>query len=228
MKKSFAGLWVGLAALLCAAVYSAVLFLVKTAYDPAFWILYAFTMTAFLITGVQSVVVCRKHGGLVLDEALGIISSVYFGIQFILGGIVGMCFAGLPVVPVLICEIVLLSAYLVFAFIMYAAQSHGSAQDHNEQNAVRKMRFLESDLIRMADEQKDSERKKALKALAETVHFSDVSTDPALAEIEGRIAESIAALEEALSDEEADIKDPVDAVRRLLKERDRTAAILKR
>lgn len=228
MKKSHAGFWVGIASLFIAAVYSAILFLVKTTFDVSVWMLYGFTMVAFLLITIQSVAASRKSSSIVMDTALGVVTLIYFGLQFIFGGIICMCFSDLPMTAVLVCEIILLAAYLVIAFIMYGAQSHSAAQDQNDQNAVRKMRLLESDILGMAEEQTDTDKKKALKALAEEIHFSDVATYPALVDVEGRIAQNVAILQDELTDEAADVYARIEAIRRLLKERNRTAAILKR
>lgn len=228
MRKSHAGFWVGLALVFLAAVYSAIVFLVKTTFDVSAWMLYGFTMAAFLLMAVQAVAASRKGSGIVMDTALGLVTLLYFGLQLIFGGVICMCFSGLPMTAVLVCEILLLAAYLGIAFMMYAAQSHSAAQERNDQQAVRKLRLLESDVLGMAEEQTDAERKQALQALAEEIHFSDVATDPALADVEGRIAQNVAILQEELTDEAADVPARIEAIRRLLKERNRTAAILKR
>ena len=228
MKKSHAGFWVGIALLFMAAVYSAILFLVKTTFDIRAWMLYGFTMVAFLLITIQSVAASRKSSSIIMDTALGVVTLIYFGLQFIFGRIICMCFSDLPMTAVLVCEIILLAAYLVIAFIMYAAQSHSAAQDHNDQNAVRKMRLLESDILGMAEEQADASIKEALKTLADEIHFSDVATYPVLVDVEGRIAQNVAILQNELTDEAADVYERIEAIRRLLKERNRTAAILKR
>lgn len=228
MKKSHAGFWVGIAALFLAAVYSAVVFLAKASFDLSAWVLYGFTIAAFLLLAIQMIAASRKSAGIVMDTALGVVTAIYFGLQFVFGGVICMCFAGLPTIAVLVCEIILLAAYLLIAFMMYAAQSHSAAQDHNDQKAVRKMRLLESDVQGMAEQQTDASLRQALKALAEEIHFSDVSSFPGLADVEGRIAQNVAILQDELTDEEADVYARIESIRRLLKERDRTAAILKR
>lgn len=228
MKKSHAGFWVGIAALFMAAIYSVVVFLVKTTLDISAWMLYGFTMVAFLLITIQSVAASRKSSSIVMDTALGVVTLIYFVLQFIFGGIICMCFSDLPMTPVMVCEIILLAAYLVVAFFMYGAQSHSAAQDRNDRHTVRNMRLLESSILNMAEEQADAAKKQALISLAEEIHFSDVSTLPALADVEGRIAQNVAMLQDELTDEAADVYARIEAIRRLLKERNRTAAILKR
>lgn len=228
MKKSHAGFWVGIAVFFVAAVYSVILFLVKSSFDSAAWVLYGATMVAFLLVGIQAIASARTGSGIVMDVTLGIVTAIYFSLQLIFGGIVCMSFSDVPLTPVIVCEIIILATYLVFAFVMYAAQSNNAAQDHNDQKTVQKMRLLESDVQGMMEEASDSEVKKALRELAEAIHYSDVVSLPGLADVEGRIAQNIAILQDELTDDAADPLARIETLRRLLKERDRTAAILKR
>lgn len=228
MKKSHAGFWVGIAVFFIAAVYSVILFLVKPTFDVAAWVLYGATMVAFLLVGIQAIASARTGSGIIMDVTLGIITAIYFGLQLIFGGIVCMSFSDVPLTPVIVCEIILLAAYLVIAFLMYAAQSSNAAQDHNDRQAVQKMRLLESDIQGMMEEATNPDVRKALKDLAEAIHYSDVVSLPGLADVEGRIAQNVAVLQDELTDEGADPLARIEKIRRLLKERDRTAAILKR
>lgn len=228
MKKSHAGFWVGVAAFFLAAVYSVVLFLFKPNFDMTAWVLYGATMVAFLLVGIQAIASARTGSGVIMDTALGIVTAIYFGLQLIFGGVICMSFSDVPLTPVLVCEIIVLAAYLVIAFLMYAAQSSNAAQDHNNQKTVQKMRLLESDIQGMMEETTNPEVKKALKVLAEAIHYSDVVSLPGLADVEGRIAQNVAILQDELTDESADPLARIETLRRLLKERDRTAAILKR
>lgn len=228
MKKNHAGFWVGIAVLFAAAVYSVILFLVKPTFDITAWVLYGATMVAFLLVGIQMIASSRSGSAIVMDTALGIITAIYFGLQLIFGGIVCMSFSDVPLTPVIVCEIILLAAYLVIAFLMYAAQSSNAAQDHNDRQAVQKMRLLESDIQGMMEESANPDVKKALKDLAEAIHYSDVASLPGLADVESRIAQNVAVLQDELTDDGADPLARIEKIRRLLKERDRTAAILKR
>ena len=223
MKKSYAGSWIGIAIFFVAVIYSLILFLLKPSFD-----MYAATMIAFLLVGAQAIASARSGAGIVTDAALGIVTSVYFGLQLILGGIICMFFSDIPLTPVLVLEVILLAAYLVIAFLMFAAQSGSNAQDQNDQKTVQKMRLLESDVQGMMEEAANPELKKALKDLAEAIHYSDVVSLPGLADVDARIAQNVAILQDELTDENADPLARIETLRRLLKERDRTAAILKR
>ena len=228
MKRGHAGFWVGIAVFLIAAVYSIILFLLKTSFDLSAWVLYGATMVAFLLVGIQAIASAREGSGIVMDVSLGIVTAVYFGLQLVFGGIICMSFSDLPLTPVIVCEIILLAAFLVVAFLMYAAQSSNAAQEQNDRKAVQKIRLLESDIQGMMEEATDSNVKKALKGLAEEVHFSDIASLPGLDDVESRIAQNVAILQDELTDETADALARIEKISRLLKERNRTAAILKR
>lgn len=228
MNKNHAGFWVGLAVFLIATVYSVILFLLKPSFDLSAWVLYGATMVAFLLAGIQMVASSKGGSSIVMDTSLGIATSVYFVLQFIFGGIVCMCFTDVPLSPVIVCEIILLAAYLVIAFLMYAAQSSVAGQEQHERQAVQKNRLLVSEIRSMMEESTNPDVAKALSELAEAIHNSDVVLFPGLADVESRIVQNIAVLHDELSDEEADPLARIEKIHQLLKERDRTAEILKR
>ena len=93
---------------------------------------------------------------------------------------------------------------------------------------IQKIRLLESDVQGMMDGVSDPALKKALADLADAIHYSDAVTLPGLADVEERIARHVAGLQEELTDGNADALARVETIRQLLRERDRTAAILKR
>ena len=228
MKRSHAGLWTGIAVFFAAAVYSIVLFLLKPKMDLTAWVLYGSTLLAFLLTGIQVTASVRTGSGIVTNTSLAIITAAYLGLQLVFGGIICMCFQGVPLIPVIAGEIILTAAYLITAYLMFAAQSSNAAQDRSDRQTVQKMRMLESSVQSMAEEAARPEVREALKELAETIHYSDVVSLPELAAVEDRIFRDIAALQEELNDEKADPLARIRTIRHLLKERDRTAAILKR
>lgn len=227
MKKSHAGLWLGVGVFFAAAVYSVILFLVKPSFDLSAWVLYGSTMIAFLLLGIQLVASSGSGSGLIFDTAFGIVTLIYFLIQFIFGGIICMRQNDLPLTPVVVCEIILLAAYLVIMFLMNAAHSHSSAQDQNDRTAVQTARLREAQIRGFADKASLPALKKALNDLADDVHYSSPATRPGLADVESRIDKQIIILEDELSNNSGDPLERVQKIRDLLKERERTAAILK-
>lgn len=230
MKRSYAGFWICTAFLFTAAIYSAIVFLVKPVFDISTWVLYGFTMVAFLLTAFQALLTFRKSCDIFTETAFRCVTLIYFGLQFTFGGIICMYFHDLPLTAVLVWETILLAAYLVSALIMYGVQSHSASQDWNDRNAVCKMRLWEGDILNMAERQEDAAKKLVLQSLADEIRYSDVSVAvcPALTEVEDHIARNIAILQKELTNETGDVYARIEVVRRLLKERNRAATILKR
>lgn len=228
MKRSHAGFWAGIAVFFLAAVYSIILFLVKQRLEPTEWVLYGATMVAFLLMGVQSAAVSHSGSGIALDTALCILTAIYFALQLIFGGIVFMSMQDVPLIPAIVGELVLLAAYLVIAFLMYAAQSSSAAQDYNDRKAVQKMLLLENDVQGMAEGATNPDVKKALEELVEAIHYSDAVALPELADVDRRIAKNVAMLQDELTEEDAKPLVRIEKIRRLLRERERMAVVLKR
>lgn len=228
MKKNHSSLWLAGAIIFLAAIYSAVLFLLKKTFDFSSWVLYTFTMIAFILLALQVVASSKNSENVAMDASLGLLTVVYFLIQVVLGGIVCMFFTDLPNTSVLVSEIILLGIYLVAAFVMYGAQSHSSAQSANDRRSVNKIRLLENDIQCMAEQAADADVKKALENLAEEIRYSDVANLPGLADVEARIAQNVAVLQEELTDEAANVAERIETIQRLLRERNRTAEILQR
>jgi hypothetical protein len=227
MKKKSAGFWVGVAILFAAAAYSAIVFLLKKEFDTTAWVLYGFTMAAFLLVGLQFVTIASARGSVVMDTAQAVVTGIYFGIQLIFGGMILMSFDEVALSPVIVGEIVVLGLYLFIAFMVIGVQSHMSAQDQTDRSAVKKMRLFEAEVLKIADKQTDPQLISALKGLAEAIHFSDIVSLPELEEVELRIGQQIALLEQDTERTETDPYPRIKDIHRLLKERDRMAAIAK-
>ncbi len=228
MKKHSASLWIGASVLLLAAVYSSVLFFVKRHFDVSAWVLFGFTLAAFVLLFLQTTAAARSTRSIVTDTALSIVTLLYFFLQFVFGGIVCMRYDGLPLTPVVVGEAVLLTVYLILAFVVFGAQTHSEEQDRNDEAAFRRFRLLENDIRGMGDGQRDPNVKAALEKLAEEIHYSDPAALPGLADVEERITEAVAALRADLEEENGEAPERVETIRRLLRERERTAAARKR
>ncbi len=226
MKKNHSAIWLGFAVFFAAAVYSMLLFILKPRLDATAWVLYGATMLAFLLMGVQ-VITAARGDGVVLNSVQNIVTEVYFALQFVFGGIICQCFSGLPFIPAIVFEVLLLVVYLVISFVIFATQNNNAAQKRNALDALRVQRSLESDVLSMMSQQTDPDLQKTLKELAEAIHFCDVSDHQNVAEFDRRIAEDVAILRDELKDEEAEPLRRIAEIRGMIDERNRMAAILK-
>lgn len=229
MKRNRIGFWLVTAALLAAVVYSVVVFTVRPGFDTSAWILYGFTMGAFLMLAIQLGASVRQGSGAILDTALGMITGLYWALQFVFGGVVCMCFSGLAETPVLIAECVLLALYLsLFLTVNLAQRRNGSAPvSHSKESAILRMQMLERDVQILAEQQSDPALRQALSEVAEQVHFCDATSMPELLDVDSRIEQRLQQLRGELTNPEADAMASVRALSVLIKERDMTAAAFK-
>lgn len=225
MKKSHAKSWLGFGVFFMAAVYSVIVFLVKPKFDISAWVLYGSTMIAFLLAGIQLVTMSGSGSGMVMDVTSLVITGIYFFIQLLFGGIIFLSREDLPLTPVVVCEIILLAAYLVISFVMNAARSSSTAQDKNDAAAVRSIRMMETDVLNLADSESNPAIKKALNGLAEEIHFATPSAGSGTADADYRISQNIAILKTELANRNGDPMRTISLIRDQLKERERAAAI---
>lgn len=217
----------GLGCLLAAAVYSAAVFFLKGSLNAAQWIFYIFTLAAFLLLAIRTFAKGSKKNA-AMDAVSGMVAKFYFALQFVLGGVIGMCFDKLSASVALIGCAVLLAAYLIFAIGAGSARNGQSAQERNNREGVSKLRFWENDLLGMAEQHGNPEIKKLLMELAEEAHYSDPANLPGLADLEEGISRNIALLRMEMSNDLADIRPGIETLRRQLKERNRMADIMKK
>lgn len=212
--------------LLVMAAFSAILFLVKKSFCAADWIVYGGTMLALFLLGLRLLEFSKKRTQVVYDPLLDSTGAVFAGVHLIIGSVC-LCFPVLPLIPMVIFEIVFYLIYAVVMSVLLSARSNGSQNRGVVSDALMKLRLLEQDIQAMADNEKNPERKQALEKLAEAAHFSDVSTHPGLSDVDARISESIARLQADLAAQDADPMERIHTLTALLKERNRTAAILR-
>lgn len=225
--KNNSGKWLSIVTFLGAVIYSVVLFLLKKDFDLSSWILYGATMIAFLLVGVQAISI-GTGSERIFFNAFNIFTVVYFSVQFLIGGVMLMFFHGLPVTPVLVGEILLLAAYLVFVILRKAAVKNSSGQENTEQRAVQKLRTMESNVRFLIDRQKDPEIKKALESLAEEIHYSSPVSDPSFETFEDKLLEDIQTLQEELIEGKGYPMVTIESIERLVKDRNQMAAEFRR
>ena len=227
MMKNRTRNWIGIAVLLTAAVYSVVLFLVKSKFDQSSWFLYGFTIVAFAFLFVETSPSAHRDKSIIMDTALRAITLVYFLLQFIGGGIICMRFSGLPFAAVLVGEAILFTAYLVFAFLIFGPQRNIAIQDQNDRGAIRKHHMRETEVRAMAEKQSKADVRTALEQLAEELHYSEICLLPELTFIEDKIDRDLLSLKDELANEDINVLERIETIRLLVKERNQKAILLK-
>ena len=227
MNHKGKGLWMGAGVIALAVIYSVLLFVLKKEFNMSAWILYAFTMLAFLCLFLQTVTVSYGKQLVAFSAATIMVTFVYWAIQFVFGGIVCMYFEILKQGMVLVAEMVLLVLYLVLLFAVNGAHGHAQRQEIADRNVVSHIRKWESDVRNLSDQQKNSKNKNRLNELADEIHYLDVFEHAELNAQDEKITEGIARIRYRLEDGNEEIDDLIVEVQNAVKERDRRAVVLK-
>lgn len=205
-------------------LFNVIAFAVPTAKTAAFWIAYAFTVVAFALQiGIW-------NAAFKADDAL---KSKFFGIPIIHIGIVYLAFqliafAAFMVFPVIPSWIVVIVCALILgisAICLLSADVARNEIDRVEEKVNRKVfyiRELQIDVEILAEQERNTETKTALKKLAEKIRYSDPISNETLADLEAKISEKVAALK--IADHKSEV---IKELNLLLTERNKKAQILK-
>lgn len=227
MNNKGTGTRFGIGVAVLAVIYSVLVFFLKKEFNLSAWILYVFTLLAFLCLCLQIVAAAHEKQNAVFTAVTVIAALIYWAVQFVFGGIICMHYEILKPGVVLAAEMILLVLYLIIIFVLNSAHGHAQRQDIADRNAVIHVRKLESDVKDLSDKQHNPEIKRKLDELAENLHYLDVFEHIDLEEQDKTISEGIARIRYRLEDGNEEIEDLIADVRGAIKERDRRAAILK-
>lgn len=229
MNKNSSRKWLCAAVALAALLYSGLLFLIKPALDVSAWILYGFTIAAFLLLMVQ---LAFGSGGVksypMLDHVSSAVTGLYVAVQVIVGGIVLMFFDGLPLTLVVFGEALVLGAYLLYVFLFSAVSSHVEAQDAAVDVKLSNIRSVVAQLEMLAAAQSDAAMKKKLSDAAKELRFQDVMTPPELASMDVHIKLCVDELRVALENGFGDADELLVKLNKILVERKQKSRALKR
>lgn len=220
MRKDRSRLWLCLTVVFIAIVYTSLLLLLKPQLDLSSWTLYGFTIMAFLLLIIQ---IAFGTGGIKAYPAFEYVNIAvtigYTAFQFILGGVILMLFDGLPFVPVVCVEAVILVVYLVYTFISSAVLSHTENQEQRIDKSVTNVRLMITDLEMMAATQPDKETKDKLLEAAKEIRYQDVISSPELASLDLRIQQCVDCIRAALECEDGDADTAIKSLSNMLLER---------
>lgn len=213
-------------AILCIlfVVISVVTFAVPTEKTAAFWIAYAFAVTAL----AAQIVIWKAALG--REDTMKIkflgLPVVYIGIVYLIVQLaVFVVFLIVPSLPAWIAVVVCVVIAGVSAICMLVADTGRSEIERVEvkmQKKVFYIKSLQADIEVLANRESDLATKKELTQLAEKIRFSDSMSHEQLAELEAQIAAKVSELKVA-----ADKSEIVTEILFLLDERNQKCKILK-
>ena len=225
MKTKHSALWFGGAILVFVFIYSWILFSVKLNMTEAHWLLYGFTLLAFMSFGLVLGMTAKTRGEITFDIPIVMITGIYAAVQFIVCGVLMMLFSGIPFGLVCIVEFTLLGVFLIMEFTLVGVEENAIEQNDKDQAAVKHSRMVETSILTLMGKAENEEVKKKLRNLSEKAHFADVYDGPEVQEIDAGIQRNLIALEEDMADNDIDVSERIEKIGLLFEERNRIAAI---
>ena len=181
-------------------IYNITVFFIPFSRTFTFWISYAFTNIAILLTagicfytfgheGIRS-----RLSGLFLFQ----ISWIYLIIQLILG-LVCMSIPVLPYWVALVLSMVCLGMCVIFLIAADFGKQEIDHEDIRIKNKINYIRSLQTKVENILIKAEDNAIKQMLKNLAETIRYSDPMSSDKLVDIEENISNKVVLLEESIN-----------------------------
>ena len=230
MRKNYGRGWIAVLVLFLAAVYSVLLFALKSVVLISQWVAYGYTITAFILLLLDAIVpfsASKKYP--MLDLPMSIMTCVYFIAQLILGGIVAMCMPNLSLTTAIVIGFVLLAGYVVVTLVLMAGSRHTMSIDEQDTKNICAIRKMKLDLDTITSIVSDTTVKQSLKVLSEKVAYSDPVSTSDLRQIEERINNNISLLREDAENGEIDqVVKRIEKISHMIDERSNLCAAGKR
>jgi len=213
------------------AVYNAVVFMIPFSRGGGFWSGYGFSMLLFCIMAGIGAYALGREGLKGKFYAIPLIDVMwpFFWVQLVFGFLqMALDFIPIPYLYGVLVNVVFLGICAVKLITVGTAKKIIERVDEKVQAKVFYIKSLQGDVEGLMDKTSDDVARKALKALAETIRYSDPMSSPQLAAIENKIEGKVADLAEAVeqSDDEA-AKALCNELQQLFAERNRKCKILK-
>ena len=199
-------------------LFNVIAFAVPTDKTTAFWIAYAFTVVAFALqVGIWNA--AFKVTETLKSKFLGV-PIIYVGVIYLVVQLIAF-----PIIPSWVTVIVCASILGISAICLFSADVARDEINRVEEKVNQKVfyiRELQADVEVLAEQEQNPEIKTSLTRLAEKIRYSDPMSNVALADLEARIQEKVAALR--TTDHKLEIIVELDS---LLTQRNKKAKILK-
>lgn len=205
-------------------LFNVIAFAVPTDKTTAFWIAYAFTVVAFALqVGIWNA--AFKVTETLKSKFLGV-PIIYVGVIYLVVQLIAfVAFMVFPIIPSWVTVIVCASILGISAICLFSADVAREEINRVEEKVNQKVfyiRELQADVEVLAEQEQNPEIKTSLTRLAEKIRYSDPMSNVALADLEARIQEKVAALR--TTDHKLEIIVELDS---LLTQRNKKAKILK-
>ena len=208
-------------------MYNTIVFVLPFTRTPNFWVGYAFSMIAILLTtGVG--LYALGHEGIkskFYGLPLVLVAWTFLIVQIIVG-FVEMLLPSIPVQYPVVLNIVMLCVCLIGLIGTSLGTDEVERIDQKIKDKVFFVKSLQADVEGLISKTPDASLKKSLKDLSETIRYSDPMSKAQLASIENKIDVAVSALSGSLDDGDK-AQALCDELQQLFAERNRKCKLLK-
>ena len=190
--------WFKIAIVFAAAVYTILLVVFKRNWNETAWVFFTFTFLAFGALFLQTIEHGEKDRNAVFNVTSSITTVIYFILQLVVGGIIGMTLMPVGFCVALAVEIIFLAIYCLAVFLLHAAQAHTDFVDKNEGNSIQEDRILISKLQLLVPQIENTRIKNEVEATIKEFGRGYPNLVPELGNLQGQIEFTVGLLEEAV------------------------------
>ena len=208
MKRNGSKIWLSLAIVFAAVMYSIFLFGFKRTLSPSQMTGYLFTMAAFAVLLLGTLLPSGIPDSMpMMKGPITAARWIYFLLQFAFGGVLAQIRPDLSVGLVGFVGILLLVLFILF-FLLYRSRISGALkQEKVTGKYVSRMRSMTAQaqtVLEMLPETgfSDPEASRLAQEVTEGLRYSDPVSDPSLKELEGRIEENLKLWQQAAEDKD--------------------------
>lgn len=227
--KRLPNIWLILAVLFSAFIYTLIVFSLQPLKTPAFLTAYAFTLLAFI---VLLLLLLAKNGNVKQYPMFSYlnfgVTVVFFIVQLILGIVVPVFLPALAPMLVFLIGVLLAGIYIVVLLISKNANEKIAEIDENDYRAVsgiRRNREVLTDIINLVN---DPAEKKRAQDLQERIRYIEPSNDISIRDLDSSIEANLRNMRDELENKEYDLAySRIDKVSVLLTKRNERLAALK-
>ncbi len=207
-------------------VFNVIAFAIPTQFSKGFWVAYAFTVVAFVITLFIWLRFFKTNENLkskFINLPILNICAYYIVAQIVVFLVFKFAYT-LPVWVSIIVNIVILAIAIVLLMAVDKSADYIEAVGEKVHGKVVFIKSLTAEIEGIAESVKDDSVREKVDALAEAIRFSDPMSDPSLEDVEKSISDKISTLKNA---DEKDMESLIADITVLINDRNRKCKILK-
>lgn len=227
MKKN--SVLTGMIYLVILVLYNLAIFFIVKNFNTVFWVSYAFMTIVYVLHAALTIgASAASKEKRFMEIPLIVYSSVFIGIEFVLSTVFMIAKSIVGIKIVITIQAILLGIYIICIIVSLIRKNTFAEKADLVKSNVMFIQGIAVDIELLIDRCTDSEIKKQLKALHETVKYSDPMSNSVVAREEDMICDAVVELKEIFDNENMDeASSLIKRLKRLFDERNKKMLVTK-